>query len=187
MTYKTLSTEDLALLPCAESDFHRIRERNNIYVDKTALIYKLAITTQKFFFSRPRRFGKTLLLSTFESLFKYGLRDFKGLAIEKLWTDKKTYPVIRLDFSDCTDFDDEDEFKEFFDEMLLKAVSNSGLVLPKTDPDLGLKTVLSRFDYLLEHAQPPLPVLLIDEYDAPLNDCLKNPELHFKVRVFIAS
>ena len=170
-------------LPLGIQNFHELRECDFFYVDKTSLIYELAKPKKGFyFFSRPRRFGKTLLLSTFESLFKYGLKDFKGLAIEKLWTDEKTYPVIRLDFSDCSEFDDEDEFKELFDDMLLQAVSNSGLVLPKTDPELGLKTVLSRFDYLLEQAQAPLPVLLIDEYDAPLNDCLKNPELHFKVQ-----
>ena len=182
MTYKTLSAKELDLLPCSETEFHRIRERNNIYVDKTALIYNLAITTKKYFFSRPRRFGKTLLLSTFESLFKYGLRDFKDLAIEKLWTDEKNYPVIRLDFSDCSEFDDETEFNQLFDDMLLQAVNNGGLVFPKNDPELGLQTVLSRFDYLLEHAQSPLPVLLIDEYDAPLNHCLKNSELHLKIQ-----
>ena len=142
------------------------------------MIWALARNSNYYFFSRPRRFGKTLLLSTFESLFKYGLRDFKDLAIEKLWTDEKNYPVIRLDFSDCSEFDDEAEFNQLFDDMLLQAVNNGGLVFPKNDPELGLQTVLSRFDYLLEHAQSPLPVLLIDEYDAPLNHCLKNSELH---------
>ena len=146
------------------------------------MIWALARNSNYYFFSRPRRFGKTLLLSTFESLFKYGLRDFKDLAIEKLWTDEKNYPVIRLDFSDCSEFDDEAEFNQLFDDMLLQAVNNGGLVFPKKDPELGLQTVLSRFDYLLEHAQSPLPVLLIDEYDAPLNHCLKNSELHLKIQ-----
>ena len=65
------------------------------YVDKTGLLYELITTFEKVFLARPRRFGKSLLVSTFESLFKYGTRDFKGLAIEKLWKDK-TYKVIRL-------------------------------------------------------------------------------------------
>lgn len=71
----------LAPLPLGTSDFSALRKSGQIYVDKTRLIYTLASKRQKFFLSRPRRFGKSLLLSTFESLFKYGLRDFHGLEI----------------------------------------------------------------------------------------------------------
>ena len=92
-------------LPLGSSDFSTLRANNEIYVDKTLLVYQLARQRGKIFLARPRRFGKSLLISTFESLFKNGLRDFQGLAIEKLWRDK-TYPVVRLDFS---------ELKEFFD------------------------------------------------------------------------
>ena len=73
---------DLKPLPLGTSDFAALRSDGQIYVDKTALIYEIASKRQKFFLSRPRRFGKSLLISTFESLFKYGLRDFKGLAIK---------------------------------------------------------------------------------------------------------
>ena len=175
MTYQTLSAKEIDLLPCSETEFHRIRERNNIYVDKTALIYNLAVTTKKYFFSRPRRFGKTLLLSTFESLFKYGLRDFKGLAIEKLWTDEKTYPVIRLDFSQYSDFKDLHSFTINFTSMIKDAVELAGLKLPhKEDPD---DKITFRFKRMLERNPEISPVLLIDEYDAFLNHSLKNQEL----------
>ena len=73
---------NLKPLPLGTSDFAALRNEGQIYVDKTALVYEIASKRQKFFLSRPRRFGKSLLISTFESLFKYGLRDFKGLASE---------------------------------------------------------------------------------------------------------
>ena len=102
-------------LPLGVSDFHKLRELEKIYVDKTGLLYELITTFEKVFLARPRRFGKSLLVSTFESLFKYGTRDFKGLAIEKLWKDK-TYKVIRLDFSNLKDFSSEEEFSVLLDE-----------------------------------------------------------------------
>lgn len=85
-------------LPLGTSTFSTLRASNEIYVDKTALIHSLAATGRgKIFLARPRRFGKSLLVSTFESLFANGLRDFKGLCIEQTWQDS-LYPVIRLDF-----------------------------------------------------------------------------------------
>ena len=95
---------ELQPLPLGTSDFSALRSSGQIYVDKTALVYEIASNRQKFFLSRPRRFGKSLLISTFESLFKYGLRDFEGLVIGKLWKDKGTYQVVRLDFSNLKDF-----------------------------------------------------------------------------------
>lgn len=75
----------LQQLPIANSSFTSIRNLEQIYVDKTALIYELArFNTSQYFLARPRRFGKSLLVSTLESLFKDGLKMFHGLAIEKL-------------------------------------------------------------------------------------------------------
>lgn len=88
-------------------DFAFIRSSGQVYVDKTKFIYKLAVDSQPYFLSRPRRFGKSTLISTFEELFKHGVKPydghdsyFKGLAIEKLWHDEGEYKVIRLDFLD---------------------------------------------------------------------------------------
>ncbi|HJA09829.1 MAG TPA: AAA family ATPase [Candidatus Duodenibacillus intestinavium] len=71
-------------LPLGRSDFPALLDSNAIYVDKTEMVCRLAENDDKLF-SRPRRFGKSLLVSTFETLFKNGLTAFKGLAIEKLW------------------------------------------------------------------------------------------------------
>ena len=84
---------DLARLPTGTSDFAALRMRRQIYVDKTEQIYQLARRNQKILLTRPRRYGKSLLVSTFASLFKNGLRDFSGLAIETLWEDS-IYPVL---------------------------------------------------------------------------------------------
>lgn len=99
-------TTDRQKLPLGDSDFSKLRNREAVYVDKTALIYKLVTeSSDKIFFARPRRFGKSLLISTLESLFKHGLRDFKGLAIERLWKER-TYSVVRLDFSQVCSFEE---------------------------------------------------------------------------------
>ncbi|MBQ7585459.1 MAG: AAA family ATPase, partial [Desulfovibrionaceae bacterium] len=85
-------------LPLGLFDFSNLRTSNMVYVDKTNLIYNIACQRTPTFFSRPRRFGKSLLINTLSCLFAKGIDYFKGLAIEKMWKDK-TYPVVRLDFS----------------------------------------------------------------------------------------
>ena len=102
-------TSTIQQLPLGRSGFPALRDSNAIYVDKTEMVCKLAENDGKLFFARPRRFGKSLLISTFETLFKNGLRDFKSLAIEKLRKDK-TYSVVRLDFSEVKNFLTREEF-----------------------------------------------------------------------------
>ena len=168
----------LAPLPLGTSDFSALRKSGQIYVDKTRLIYTLASKRQKFFLSRPRRFGKSLLLSTFESLFKYGLRDFHGLEIESLWKDENTYQVIRLDFSNLKDFSSVEEFSELLDQYLLDTLTVNRLVSPiKTDKE-GLRAFIG---WLALQADNSV-VLLLDEYDTPLTSCLNKPELFDEVR-----
>lgn len=91
-------------LPLGTSSFEALREAGEIYVDKTDFIFRLASKRRKLFLVRPRRFGKSLLISTLESLFKNGLKYFLNLKIEKLWNDERTYTVVRLDFSEIRDF-----------------------------------------------------------------------------------
>jgi len=90
-----MAINQLKGLPLGTSDFIALRMADEIYVDKTEMVFSLAVNRGKYFLARPRRFGKSLLISTFESLFKYGLRDFKGLAIENLW---KEVCIIRQCF-----------------------------------------------------------------------------------------
>ena len=92
--------EDLNKLPNGVSDFAKLRKEQRIYVDKTDLIYKLTQNScQPILFTRPRRFGKSLLVSTLKCLFTNQLELFKGLKIEPLWQDTEQYYVLHLDFS----------------------------------------------------------------------------------------
>ncbi len=173
-------------LPTGMSGFPELRESAMIYVDKTSLVARIAANRGFFFLSRPRRFGKTLLLSTFESLFRYGLRDFKGLEIEKIWDDPVTYPVIHLDFTACDLFSSIEEFKDSFDALLRRAAAGAGLIMPAVNARQGRRNTLQCFEDLLRDLKVPA-VLLIDEYDHPLNKCLDNKELFEDVSGVLAS
>lgn len=100
-----MAFHQLANLSLGQSSFPALREIPQVYVDKTALIaYLCEPVGAKVCLVRPRRFGKSLLVSTLQALFKHGLRDFKGLAIEKLWQDTGVYRVVWLVFSDVQCF-----------------------------------------------------------------------------------
>lgn len=104
-------------LPLGLSKFSDVVARKLLYIDKTDLAADLAIQQSFFFLSRPRRFGKSLLISTFEELFSRGTEHFAGLKIaeQKLWTDPNTYAVLNLDFSsiDSTDIPFAQNFRSF--------------------------------------------------------------------------
>ena len=167
-------------LPLGSSDFSTLRANNEIYVDKTLLVYQLARQRGKIFLARPRRFGKSLLISTFESLFKNGLRDFQGLAIEKLWRDK-TYPVVRLDFSELKEFLTIEEFKRTFHNFLALNFKSVGF---NYDPT-GIDDTIFQLSAWFKTLAPSSLVILIDEYDAPLTACLDKPEVFKEVRTIL--
>lgn len=169
-------SESQRSLPLGRSTFATLRIRNDLYVDKTAYVHRLAREDAKIFLVRPRRFGKSLLLSTFESLFRDGLTHFRGLAIEKLWSDR-TYPVVKLDFSEVKEFSDVEEFRSKFYEKLAAAFGDVGFRV-QTD---GF-SVLTQLSTFLASLPPAGLVVLIDEYDAPLTQCLDNPKLFREVR-----
>ena len=173
---------DLKRLPLSMPRFSTLRRENRIYVDKTELVFSLAEKNQQFFLSRPRRFGKSLLVTTFASLFQFGLRDFKGLAIEKLWKDT-TYNVVRLDFSRVKNFGDSfEDFENKYRWMLANAFGKLGFVLREntTEP---IEEQLSA--WMEDQADGSL-VLLVDEYDSPLTACLHNPALFDRVQSRLA-
>lgn len=180
--YQSMSCADLKVLPLGFVSFGALRRQGRLYVDKTQAIYELCNSPSPYvFLSRPRRFGKTVLVSTFESLFKYGVRDFRGLAIEKIWHDR-TYPVIRFDFSYIRTVRDLQDFKSQFSDLIVNAVKEGGLQLPPVEP-VGNSNVLECFDSMLGALPPEQPVvLLIDEYDAPLNCCLGKDALFEEVQ-----
>ncbi len=175
-----MNTELLKRLSLGTSSFAALRGSNEIYVDKTSYIYRLASNRGKYFLARPRRFGKSLLISTFESLFKNGLRDFQGLVIEKLWKEEKSYEVVRLDFARVKPDGSFKEFRDYFDDYLESQFRKIGFK----------RSGANFFTNLLEAFIESLPnsslVLLIDEYDAPLTECLDDPQLYLQVRNFLS-
>ncbi len=158
--------------------FDNIRERELIYVDKTDLVYQLAHESQFVFLSRPRRFGKTLLCSTLKCYFEGRKELFTGLAMEKLETEWKKYPVFHFNLSLCKNqYDLQGIIKEL--ERQLRPYEE------EYGRDLNDETPGARFASLMGRAykQTGLKcVVILDEYDAPLLDVLDEPEKLAEVR-----
>ncbi len=172
----------LAPLPLGASDFETLRLRGQSYVDKTELIYELASRPEKFFLTRPRRFGKSLLVSTFASLFKNGLTHFSGLAMEKLWKDR-TYRVVEIDFSKVKGFSDFESFASKLRSVVTRSFAKEGFVLDTQN----LSEWIDQLSDWLEAQPNNSLVLLIDEYDAPHTACLENKALFDEVRRLLSS
>jgi hypothetical protein len=164
------------LYPVGYQDFEKIRKQNMLYVDKTALIYKLVNTTSYVFLSRPRRFGKTLLTSTLH-YYLSGRKDlFTGLAIEKLEKDWIQYPVLRFDLGQVKEFTIEDLRLALSD--MLDAVEESYGITTSGTPGRRLKLLIS--EAYRKTGRPV--VLLFDEYDGPMMDVLHQPDKLQEVR-----
>ena len=104
--------------PIGIQDFEKIIKGNYVYVDKTALIYHLVTEGNIYFLSRPRRFGKSLLVSTLEAYFQ-GRKDlFKGLAIDELETEWAEYPVFHIDFNG-EDYTKPDTLEKVIEKFLI--------------------------------------------------------------------
>ena len=168
-------------LPLGTSDFIALRMADQLYVDKTDLVYKIASVRRKYFFSRPRRFGKSLLISTFEALFKYGVKYFEGLAIEKLWKEHKEYKIVRLDFSEIKPLFGLNKFCKDLTGLIIDKFSSLGFEYKSSE--LSLFRQLSSW---MEEQEPSSLVILIDEYDAPLTSCLNDPILFEQIRSLLA-
>ena len=104
-------------LPIGIQDFEKLRKENYLYVDKTPLIYELTRTSTPYFLSRPRRFGKSLLLSTMEAYFLGKRELFKGLAIETLEKEWTEYPVLKISFGRGT-YETKDKLLSIIDAIL---------------------------------------------------------------------
>ena len=152
--------------PIGIQSFDRIREDGYVYVDKTALVYDLVKNGKIYFLSRPRRFGKSLLLSTLKHYFLGHKELFQGLAIDELEKEWKTYPVLHLSFASG-------DFKEpyLLDKTLEGFVTDAEKQYGASDaPTLG-----QRFCKVLQAAHQVTgrrAVVLIDEYDKPLLDVI---------------
>ena len=161
---------DIYKLPNGINDFEKLITEDLIYVDKTDLIYSLTINnSQPLIFSRPNKFGKSLLVSTFEYLFKQRLDLFKNLKIEKLWHDRNTYKVIHLDFT-CAKANNQSEFSKAFCDLLESQFKINGLNIERPKSNCPVTYYLN-FIYQCKMNEV---VLLIDEYDAPLINLMED-------------
>ena len=156
--------------PIGIQTFDKIREDDFVYVDKTALVYKLVTESHVVFLSRPRRFGKSLLLSTIKAYFLGKKPLFEGLAMEHLETKWNKHPVFHLDFNG-QNFSNPDELTKVLEGFVKEAESVYG----KGEFD---DTIGSRFRTLLRKASEQYgrkAVVLVDEYDKPLLDVMNTP------------
>lgn len=160
------------LYPIGIQTFERIRKEDKFYVDKTEYVYRMTHTDGTYFFlSRPRRFGKSLLVSTFKSYFEGKKELFKGLAIEKLEKEWNEYPVLHFDLSKGKHME-----KAQLEEYL-------GYLLEDYEQKYGIENHRNgnnnRFNDLIEvvyRKTGKQVVVLIDEYDAPLLDVAHEKE-----------
>ncbi|GHV20755.1 ATPase AAA [Spirochaetia bacterium] len=167
-------------LPIGIQSFAKLREGGFVYVDKSRQIYNLVDNAAgPVFLSRPRRFGKSLLCSTLKALFE-GRRDlFKGLAIDSLDWEWKSYPVIHLDLNAADYTQGLNKLNALLSSMLGTAAKSAGLsVCSDTPPEIQFRELISEM-----HKKTELPVaVIIDEYDKPLLSTIDNRELHEQMR-----
>lgn len=160
------------IYPIGIQNFEKIRVDGYFYVDKTALIYQMVKTGGYYFLSRPRRFGKSLLISTLEAYFSGKKELFEGLAMEKLEKDWIKYPVIHLDLN-AKKFDTVDDLIRLVDRQLLVYESQYGSCSKDETIDDRLVTLIR----LAAEKTGQRVVILVDEYDKPMLQAIGRDEL----------
>ena len=165
---------DRCQLPIGIQDFRTIREANFYYVDKTSLIHQLVREGRFYFLSRPRRFGKSLLVSTLKSLFEGNKSLFEGLAIHDLWDWSINHPVVWLSFGGK--YSEPDDIENSVCNQLRIIASNAGIP-PLTCVGNDGSEMLRELLNSLHKETSNSVVVLIDEYDKPILDVLETPSL----------
>ena len=170
--------EQLKTLPIGIQDFEKLRKDGYLYIDKTELIYKLIKGGNYYFLSRPRRFGKSLLMSTIHAVFDGKRELFDGLAIaDKQDVDWVKHPVLHLDLN-TNKYDAKDVLEKKLDDSLSKWEREYDC--RRTDLPLGMrfeKVIQSAYDKTGQRV-----VILIDEYDKPMLQAIGNDELQNEYR-----
>ena len=160
------------IYPIGIQNFEKIRKDGYFYIDKTAWVYQLAKTGSYYFLSRPRRFGKSLLISTLEAYFRGKKELFKGLAIEKLEKDWTEHPILHLDLN-IERYDTPESLGNILEKNLSEWEKLYGA-------DVSERTYSLRFAGIIKRACEQTGqrvVILVDEYDKPMLQAIGNGEL----------
>ena len=160
-------------LPIGHSSFQTIRDQNFYYVDKTSHIFKLAKKNGYYILSRPRRFGKTLLVSTLKELFEGNEQLFRGLHIHDRWDWTTSNPVVRLSFD--TRYNELGKLESHLIRQIIKHENRAGITpspLPGDGAQCLQDLIVNLYDTTKQHV-----VVLVNEYDKPILDVLDNKEL----------
>ena len=166
------------LYPIGIQTFEEIRKLDNLYIDKTEYIYRMTHTSGKYFFlSRPRRFGKSLLVSTFQSYFEGKKELFEGLAIEKLEKEWTAYPVLHFDLSKGKHMEKE-QLNRYLLDIIEKQEARFDCKSNKIDVNIRLDDLINA----VCRKTGKQVVVLIDEYDAPLLDVAHEKEKLYELR-----
>jgi len=156
-------------LPIGIKDFANIIEENYLYIDKTEYIYKLINEGKYYFLSRPRRFGKSLMVSTLENIFNGNKELFRGLYIYDKWHFKK-YPIIKIDFNEI-----KKDTPIILEKSLIERLQE---IYAENNLKYEAETYKSGFSKLIKQlSEKAKVVILIDEYDKPIIDTLTEPEI----------
>ena len=163
------------------SSFENMRKGGYVYVDKTDLLWRLAADTEgrQFFISRPRRFGKSLMLSTLRCIFEGKRELFKGLKIDRMRYDWKKYPVVHLDMSKVKG-ETPDKLEAVLLGMVLRLAEQFRVRLAEADRATSGGAFCAFLDRLGRRGKPY--VVLIDEYDVPLQGFFGNRAALLRVR-----
>ena len=165
-------TEQVRLYPIGQQDFPSLRKRGDVYVDKTEYVYRMTHSSSQYMFlSRPRRFGKSLLISTLHAYFEGRKELFEGLAIESLEKDWEPYPVIRLDMS-FAKHEEPDVLERYLMDILQDNERRLNVKSEGQDANVRLKNLIRA----AHEKTGKGVVVLIDEYDSPLLDVAHEEE-----------
>ena len=153
--------------------FEKLRTGGYLYVDKTEFIWNLINPAgESYFLSRPRRFGKSLTISTLKAVFEGKKELFKGLAIYDKPYDWKPYPVIHLDMANC-DVHTEDDLRDYLVRIMQRLARQHGV-----EVEIQRKQLAASFGDLIEEIAKTTPaVILLDEYDKPILENITNPDI----------
>lgn len=165
------------IYPIGIQNFEKLRLEGYFYIDKTALIYKLVKTGSYYFLSRPRRFGKSLLISTLEAYFQGKKELFEGLAVEKLEKEWKKHPILHIDLN-IGKYDTPDSLDAILNNALANWEATYGTGASESTLALRFAGIIQRaFKQTGERV-----VILVDEYDKPMLQAIDNEKLQEQFR-----